>query len=264
MNFAMLSFAQWGVLLHWGRLILDLSLVYILIYQILRWVWYTHAFMLVKGLVFVIGIYFASHFLGLTVLHWILGKFVTVLILMIIIIFQPELRRLLEWLGSVRTVFTPLIETSDADSTVLIKHVLRALEILSREQVGALLVIEVGTNLSQYSRSGIKVHSAISAEVLASLFWPGSPTHDGAVILRENRIDSAGCLLPLTDTKIQDRRLGTRHRAALGLSELTDALVFVVSEETGIISLAENGKLTRYLSKESIETRLFNLYKEVG
>ena len=98
--------------------------------------------------------------------------------------------------------------------------------------------------------------------MLASLFWPGSPTHDGAVIIRENRLSAAGCLLPLTGSSLGDRRLGTRHRAALGLSELSDALVIVVSEETGVISLAENGNLTRYMNKEALETRLFNLYEE--
>lgn len=264
MNFAAFSVEPWGGILHWSVLILDVILVYILIYQVLCWMWNTHAFPLIKGLFLVMCVYVMSHFLHLTMLNWILGKFTTVLILMVIIVFQPELRRFLEWIGSVRTVFTPVLSSSEAESAVLIKQLLRTFEWLSREKVGALIVIEASSNLLQYSLSGVAVNATLSAEVLVSLFWPGSPTHDGAVILRESKIASAGCLLPLTDTKIQDRRLGTRHRAALGLSELTDALIFVVSEETGIISLAENGKLTRYLSKEAIETRLFNLYKEAS
>jgi hypothetical protein len=105
------------------------------------------------------------------------------------------------------------------------------------------------------------LHS-ISSLVLASLFWPKSPTHDGAVVIRESRIAAAGCLLPLTEATLQDRRLGTRHRAAMGLSEVSDALVIVISEETGVISLAERGNLTRYLNKQALETRLFSLYKE--
>jgi diadenylate cyclase len=249
-------------MLHYLTLALDIGLVYILIYQILLWTWNSHAFKLIKGLFIVLCVYLISHLLGLTMLNWILGKFATVLILIVFIIFQPELRRLLEWIGSIRSVFSPTLSASEAQGTLLIRHMLRALEILTREKIGALIVIEIHSNLSQYSQSGVAVNSTITAEVLSSLFWPGSPTHDGAVIIRENKIESAGCLLPLTDTKIQDRRLGTRHRAALGLSELTDALIFVVSEETGIISMAENGKLIRYLNKEAIETRLFNLYKE--
>jgi diadenylate cyclase len=98
--------------------------------------------------------------------------------------------------------------------------------------------------------------------LLSSLFWPGSPTHDGAVIIRENKIEAAGCLLPLKETPLDDRRLGMRHRAAMGLSETTDALIIIVSEETGIVSLAEKGNLTRYVTKEALEARLFNLYKE--
>ena len=106
------------------------------------------------------------------------------------------------------------------------------------------------------------MRASISSELIASLFWPKAPTHDGAVIIRENKIEAAGCLLPLTDTPISDQRLGTRHRAAVGLSKLTDALVIVVSEESGIISLAEHGNLTRFLNREALETRLFDLYRE--
>ncbi len=208
------------------------------------------------------GIYFVSRLFGFLTLNWLLEKLATALILIAIIIFQPELRRFLEKIGSGK-LFSPLVEGQrEAKSTTVIKHLLKTVEMLSKEKIGALIVSEVGTNLSEYIESGIPIRSHISAELLCTLFWPKSPTHDGAVIIRENKIEAAGCLLPLTDTPLTDGRLGTRHRAAIGLSKLTDAVIIVVSEESGIVSIAENGNLNRFLNKEALETRLFNLYKE--
>ena len=210
-------------------------------------------------------IYGISQFLHLTTLNWILAKLATVLILITIIIFQPELRRFLERVGS-GSLFHSVLNTQSKDgyNTTLIKQLLKAVELLSREKIGALIVIEVGTSLSEYIQSGIPVNGTISGDLLSTLFWPKSPTHDGAVIIRGDHIEAAGCLLPLTDTLLTDRRLGTRHRAAIGVSQLTDALVIVVSEESGVISLAEGGNLTRYLTREALETRLFNMYRETG
>lgn len=241
---------------------LDVFLVYLLIYYFLKWARNTHAFDLMRGLVGVLMVYLLSQMLGMDTLHWILERFSIVLLLLVIIVFQPELRRFLENIGSFGHLLSPLLSSRDGQSTVIIKGILTAIELLSKERIGALIVIEVGTNLSEYVESGIKTDAYVSSALLSNLFWPGSPTHDGAVIIREHRVEAAGCLLPLTDTRLDDRRLGTRHRAALGLSEVSDALVFVVSEETGIISLAEKGNLTRYLTKEAMESRLFNLYQE--
>jgi diadenylate cyclase len=241
---------------------LDLILVFILLYRVLLWIKNTHSGPLVRGLLVVMSVYFLSKVLGLMTLNWILEKLATALIFIAIIIFQPELRRFLERIGSGQ-LFSPLIgEQRESKGTSVIKHLLKAVELLSKEKIGALIVIEVGTNLSEYIDSGIQVRSHISAELLSTLFWPKSPTHDGAVVIRENKIEAAGCLLPLTDTPLSDGRLGTRHRAAIGLSKLTDAVVIVVSEESGAISLAENGNLNRFLNREALETRLFNLYKE--
>ncbi len=246
---------------HWLVATVDFCLVYLLIYRLLVWISETHAESLVRGLLVVLALYAASFTLQLTTLNWVLGKFATVLLLLILIVFQPELRRFLERIGSGR-LLTPFMIHEDDQHLSVIKQLLRAVDILSKERVGGLIVIELGSNLNEYIQSGIRVHAHISGELLASLFWPKSPTHDGAVILRESRIAAAGCLLPLTDATLQDRRLGTRHRAAMGLSEVSDALVIVISEETGVISLAERGNLTRYLNKQALETRLFSLYKE--
>ena len=242
--------------------VVDCIFVYVVVYRLLRWAQGTHSAALLRGLLGIFLFYALSHVIGLKMVYWSLEKLTPFFIIFVIIIFQPELRRFLERLGTPGPLFSPLLAKHDIHSTMAIKSILRAVEILSKEKVGALIVIEVSTNLTEYIGSGIAIRSVISADLLASLFWPGSPTHDGAVILRMDRIEAAGCLLPLTDTPIADRRLGTRHRAAIGITELTDALVIVVSEETGVISLTENGSLMRYLTKEALETRLFNLYKE--
>lgn len=239
---------------------LDVFLVFLLIYTLLLWIKNTQAFSLVKGLLMVLIVYFLSYQMGLETLNWVLGKFTTVLIFLIIIVFQPELRRFLDRLGTGQ-LFNPMLLQGEGQSTSAIKQILKAVDFLSKQKVGALIAIEL-SSLSEYIESGVRIQATLSFELLSTLFWKNSPTHDGAVIIRENRIEAAGCLLPLTDTPMRDHRLGTRHRAAIGLSELTDALVIVVSEETGIVSLAENGNLTRYLTKEALETRLFNLYKE--
>lgn len=246
---------------HWMTIAIDVAIVYAIIYRLLIWITDTHAESLVRGLLVILVVYVGSHMLDLATLNWLLEKFATIIVVLIIVLFQPELRRFLERIGSGK-LFSPFITESNGQGIATIKQVLRAVQLLAKERVGALIVIETGTNLNEYIRSGIPIGGTITAELLASLFWSKSPTHDGAVILRENEITAAGCLLPLSDSTIQDRRLGTRHRAALGLSEVSDALVIIVSEETGIISLAENGYLTRYLTKEALETRLFNLYKE--
>jgi diadenylate cyclase len=241
--------------------IADIILVFLIVYKLLLWIIHSYAENLVKGLFFIFSLYFFSLFFGFSTLSWLLGKFSTVLIILIIIIFQPELRRFLERLGSGSGFFSPLLEAK-GQGTSIIKQLLKSITFLSKEKLGALIVIEGSVNLSEFIDSGVLIQGEISHDLLTTLFWINSPTHDGAVIIRNNKIEAAGCLLPLTGTVIADRRLGTRHRAALALSEITDALVFVVSEETGTISLAEKGNLTRYLNKEALETRLFNLYKE--
>ena len=131
---------------------------------------------------------------------------------------------------------------------MIIKQLLRATKFLATEKIGAIIAIERLSSLSEYSEAGIAVNTEINSELLSSLFWPGTPTHDGAIIIRNGKIDAAGCFLPLTNSKLTDRRLGTRHRAALGLSEVSDAFIIIVSEEKGVISLAEDGVLTRFLT----------------
>ena len=177
------------------------------------------------------------------------------------IIFQPELRRSFEKLRHGQ-LFSHISDDHELRSASIIKQILTAVDALSKQKMGGLIVIELNDKLDEYFESGIPIQAKLTSELLTNLFWTGSPTHDGAVILRKNQILAAGCLLPLTGTKVIDRRLGTRHMAAIGLSEMSDATIIVVSEETGTISIAEAGNLSRYLNREALETRLFSLYKE--
>lgn len=237
-----------------------MTLVSLLGIQVFWWLRKSRSFHLIRGVLLLLAVYGLSHFLGLHLLKWVLGKFSTALLILLIIIFQPELRRLLDQIGSghaIRRWFIP----PDVPVASVIKSLLSAVESMARHKVGALLVIEMNSILSEYIQSGIQMNALVSAELLITLFHPNTPTHDGAVIIRGNTIASAGCLLPLTHSRSTDRRLGTRHHAAIGLTELTDAVVIVISEENGVISLAEDGSLTRYLNKEALETRLFELLK---
>eukprot|EP01047_Picozoa_sp_COSAG01_P035155 COSAG01_NODE_2676_length_7264_cov_6.952128_8_plen_218_part_00 len=181
---------------------------------------------------------------------------------MLVIIFQPELRRFLERIGASGSLLSPHFVQNEKQSTTLIKHLLNAIDHFAKEKMGALIVIEATSNLQDYSHSGIPLNADITDDLLISLFNTGTPTHDGAVIIRKDKLIAAGCLLPLSNTIIQDRRLGTRHRAALGLSEISDAVIIVISEENGIISLVENCTMNRYLTREALSTRLFNLYQQ--
>jgi len=207
-----------------------------------------------------IGSYSISKMVGLTMFAWFIERFFVVFIVFVLIIFQNEIRRASEKIRRGKLFFSS--KTKAAKQPLLIKRILQSVEFLSKNKIGALIVLEQDSPLDEYTESGIGIHADLTSELICSLFWPGSPTHDGAIIIRGNEIVTAGCLLPLTNSRMSDKRLGTRHMSAIGISEETDALVIVVSEETGTISVAEEGNLTRFLNREALETRLFNLFKE--
>lgn len=182
-------------------------------------------------------------------------------IIILVILFQPEIRKRIEKIRRSRKwISTTNKATFKSPSTI--KNILTAVENLSKNKIGALIVFEFQESLDRYIESGIPIRAKITAELMLSLFSPGTPTHDGAIVIRDNQIAAAGCLLPLTESKVLDKRLGTRHRSAIGLSEITDAIIIIISEETGAISLAEDGKINRFLNREAIETRLFSIYSE--
>lgn len=211
-------------------------------------------------IVLFIGGYSISQMIGLVMLAWCIERLFIVFIVYILIVFQNDIRRASERIRRGHLFISN--KSKNKKQPLLIKRILQSVEFLSKNKIGALIVIEQKSPLDEYTESGINIQAKLTSELMCSLFWPGSPTHDGAVIIRGNEILTAGCLLPLTNSKVSDKRLGTRHMSAIGISEETDALVIVVSEETGTISVADGGNLTRFLNREALETRLFNLFKE--
>ncbi|MCX5726314.1 MAG: diadenylate cyclase CdaA [Candidatus Saganbacteria bacterium] len=240
--------------------LLDVAIVAIILYYVLLWLQGTRAIQLLRGLLILLLIYLFGRGLGLYTINWLFDKFIAVIIVMLIIVFQPELRRALERLGRGR-MLSQLGFAPPTRGSWFVRHVIKAVEALSESRIGALIVLERNTGLSDFLESGTILDSMISAEQILSIFSPKSPLHDGAIIIQGDRIAGAKCLLPLSESKLLDKRLGTRHRAAVGITEQTDAFVIVVSEKTGIVSVAENGYLTRGVTKEMLEEKLFSLYK---
>ncbi|MEA3494367.1 MAG: diadenylate cyclase CdaA [Candidatus Margulisiibacteriota bacterium] len=240
--------------------IADILIVAVLLYYVLLWLQGTRAVPLIRGLVLILLIYLSGRLLGLYTINWLFEKFVAVIAVMLVVLFQPELRRTLERFGRGKLLgtlgFAPV-----PHGTFYVRNVVRAVEQLSEDKVGGLIVLERTIGLTEYLESGVRLDAMLSAELLTSIFNPRSPLHDGAVVIQGDRIQAASCLLPLSESRLLDKRLGTRHRAAVGITELSDALVIVVSEKTGIISFAENGYLTRYMTKDQLEEKLFSLYK---
>lgn len=245
--------------IRWLDLV-DILVVTIMIYYMLLWLRGTRAIPLLRGLALILLIYLAGRILGLYTINWFFDKFVALIAVMLVILFQPELRRTLERFGRGRLLGT-LGFAPTPHGSFYVRHIVRAAEQLSEEKTGALIVLERMTGLTEYLESGVRLDAMLSAELVVSVFNPKSPLHDGAVIIQGERVLAASCLLPLSESRLLDKRLGTRHRAAVGISELSDALIIVVSEKTGIISLAENGYLSRYLTKDQLEEKLFSLYK---
>ena len=229
--------------------VLDIVLVSFLIYRILLLVKGTRAMPMLAGLGVVLLVFLVSREVGLVTLNWILGNFLGSVILVIVVLFQDDLRRALIKVG------LPGLGTAQQEHLEYsIKEVSKAAAELSSRRLGAIIVVKREVGLEEYTEQAISIDAKVSSELLISIFLPTSPIHDGAVIIDDQRIISAGAVLPLTFNRSLSSNLGTRHRAALGLSERNDALIVVVSEESGIISLIREGKITRDLN----ETTLFN------
>ncbi len=240
--------------------IIDIALVAFVIYKILGFIHETRAEQLVKGLLFLILATFLSDKLKLYTLNWILINTMTLGVIALIIVFQPELRRALEYIGRSKFIRTQFVKIDKEKAKAITAHIVKAVDHFSAKRMGALLVLERETALSDICETGTRLDAEISTELIGNIFYEGSPLHDGAAIIRGDRILAAGCVLPLTEDKTLSRDLGTRHRAGLGITENSDAVVLIVSEETGIISLAVNGKLTRFLDIKSVEKTILNLY----
>ena len=245
-----------GVLSTIGPLdILDIIIVAIILYKLYEMLQDTRAITLVKGLLVLLGLTMVCNWLELHVIYWLLQKTLTLLFVALPIVFQPELRRTLEHIGQGR-LFGRSVFIDIEEARSLVFELDKAVMQLSAKKIGALLVIEREMGLNDISATGIQIDGLITADFLMNVFIPNTPLHDGAAVIRGKRMIAAGCLLPLTDNRTLSTELGTRHRAAIGLSEQCDALVVVVSEETGTVSFAENGKIYRHLSSDMLKARL--------
>jgi diadenylate cyclase len=236
--------------------IIDVLVVAFFLYQLLRLVRGTQATQLIVGLVLLGVLGFASVQLNLVLLSWIFRNAAQVILLTLIVLFQPELRRMLDQLGRVPHLGRPLTAYNQKLFGKAVAEAIRAAERLSARKIGALIAFEREVGLEDYAETGVRLSSELSGELLQTIFFPNSPLHDGAVIVRGTTILAAGCLLPLPEEGSVRERLGTRHRAAIGLSMVSDALVLVVSEETGAISVVENGTITRNLDSDDLRSKV--------
>ena len=241
--------------------VLEIAIIAFLIYEIMLWIKNTRAWTLLKGLVVILAFAVIAWLLKLYTILWILQNTALIATTALLIIFQPELRKALEQLGS-RNLITGLLpfeSSKPSDSAFTektINELVRASMEMAKVKTGALMVIEREMPLTDIERTGIEIDAVISSQLLINIFEHNTPLHDGAVILRGNRVVAATCYLPLSDNTSISKDLGTRHRAAVGISEVTDSLTIVVSEETGRISLAENGQITRITDAESLSRAL--------
>lgn len=241
--------------------IIDILVVAVIVYYILRIANETRAKNLLKGIAIIFVAFFVSRWFNLTALNYLIGAALQVGVFAVVVIFQPELRNVLERMGRIKLGriidFTGDSDTEDVEYTI--SSVATAAGDMARTRTGALMVLERETKLGEYLSTGTLLDANVSSGLLENIFVPNTPLHDGAVIIRGGKIITAGCLLPLTSNPNLSHELGTRHRAAIGLSETTDAVIVVVSEETGKISVAEEGSLTRNLSEESLRRLLSRL-----
>lgn len=249
---------------HWVTDTLDILVVALIIYFLIRLVRDSRAEQLLKGIMLLAFMYLLAYLLRLTTVEYILKAIFDNGLLVLIVVFQPEIRRALEQAGHSRLgVFRMLGGLNSMDSTVLVEQWNKAIdatadavEILQRQKMGALIVLERSTRLGEIIRSGTLIEAEPSGELISNIFFNKAPLHDGAMIIREGKIHAAGCILPLTDNLQISRELGTRHRAGVGMSENSDCVVVILSEETGAISLAEAGELTRNFTKETLKKAL--------
>lgn len=237
--------------------LLDILLVWFIIYKLFNIIRSTKAIQLLKGILVIVVVRSLSSVMGLNTLEWLMDQVVTWGVLAIIIIFQPEMRRALEQLGRGK-LFLRNNAPEDNVQERLVDEIVKATAYMAKRRIGALISVEKETGLGDYIETGIPLEAYISSELLINIFIPNTPLHDGAVILQDNRIQAAACYLPLSESPFISKELGTRHRAAIGISEVTDCVTIVISEETGSISLTKSGELYRNLDQETFREMLLN------
>ncbi len=243
--------------------LLDIFIIAVLLYKLIIWTKETRAYEVLKGVGLLFLCSVVSTLLSLNTLSWLLDSVLTSgsIIIVLFILFQPEIRRVLERLGrSGKKLSRAWLDASNIASTELMRDVHSAILSMSRRRVGALVVVEQKTGLGDIISTGTRIDGLLSGALLENIFEPNTPLHDGAVIVRGNTLLAAGCFLPLSDDLSVSRELGTRHRAALGVSTVSDSVTIVVSEETGAISIARDGKLVRYIDAKALQDILESLF----
>ncbi|MEA5047731.1 MAG: diadenylate cyclase CdaA [Eubacteriales bacterium] len=247
--------------------ILDIVIIAVLIYKLIIWTRETRAFEVLKGIGLLFLCSIVSQILSLTTLSWLLDSILTSgsIIIVLVILFQPEIRRVLEKLGrSGKRLGKAWFDASAMKSGDLVRDMHAAILSLSHRRVGALIVFEQKTGLGDIVSTGTRIDGILSGALIENIFEPNTPLHDGAVIVRGSTLIAAGCFLPLSDDLSVSRELGTRHRAALGISSVSDCVTIIVSEETGAISIARDGKLVRYIDSKALNNILESLFVQTG
>lgn len=238
------------------RVLIDIGVVSFLFYKILYMLRDSRALQLIKGVVLILVLSLIADFLELSTVSYLIKLLLQILPVLIVVMFQPEIRRAIEGIGKnkLRDLFVP--HNSSTDTNVMVEEVVKAVFAMSEEKVGALIVFERSTNLGEIIRTGTLVEANVSTQLLRMIFVPKTPLHDGAVIIRSNKIYAAACYLPLTDNPDLSKDLGTRHRAGIGITETADCITVIVSEETGTVSIARNGVLTRNMTPDILRKLL--------
>lgn len=241
---------NWGGLVTWGHMvnILDIIVVWFVVYELMVLLKGTKAVQLFRGIIIIVVIKLISVVVGLQTVSWIMDQVINWGVIAMVVIFQPEIRRGLEHLG--RGSFFSRGKQKNKDEEHMIAGLDTAIQYMSKRRIGALITIQMNTGLEDYIETGIALDAEITGALLINIFIPNTPLHDGAVIIKDNKIAVAAAYLPLSESNLIPKELGTRHRAAVGISEVTDAITIVVSEETGSVTITRNNELIRDLSQE--------------
>lgn len=237
------------------RVAVDIALIWYVLYKLMMLIRGTKAVQLLKGIAVILVIWLISIAFNLQTVRYFANQFIMWGIIVIIILFQPELRRALEQLGR-GSIFSRSTLSEEEVTENIVKAIVESTIYMAKRRIGALITIELETGTAEYAETGIPINATITNQLLTNIFTPNTPLHDGAVIIKHDQIVAAACYLPLSESASISRDLGTRHRAALGISEVTDALTIVVSEETGAISYTKNGELFRDITEEQLESIL--------
>ncbi|HQM96464.1 MAG TPA: diadenylate cyclase CdaA [Clostridia bacterium] len=245
--------------------IIDIAIVSYLVYKLMIFVKEIRAWSLLKGVLVIVLVAIVSSLLGLQIMTFLFSNILTFVALSIVVLFQPEIRKVLERLGT--SEITHFFSNTGSDETIkitaVVEEIVKACKNMSEQYIGALIVIEKSTKIGEFINTGVQMNADVTKELLENIFVPKTPLHDGAVIIRKDKIIAAACLLPLTDNPNLSTELGMRHRGGLGITEVSDCIAVIVSEESGKISYASNGGLVRNLNSDSLrKALLMNLVKE--